>query len=179
MFCFWALPLPLLHTPVSEPSTWSLLLPALMYARFSNAAMSYSPRRYENFGFGADVFAEAFETLGSVVKSYEWSEDRGPQCQLSALKNWVVQSTRQKHRRTTEYRWRLPFELKLRNGWQTATGRSKTAAGSKLLAEQMPWRSRGRQHFRLTMTFSIRKKVLPEDDPSKNCIIYIRYIIYI
>jgi hypothetical protein len=27
--------------------------------------------RYENFGFGADVFAEAFETLGSVVKSYE------------------------------------------------------------------------------------------------------------
>lgn len=27
--------------------------------------------RYENFGFGTDLFAEAFETLASVIESYE------------------------------------------------------------------------------------------------------------
>ena len=63
--------------------------------------MQQTVGRYENFGFGADVFAEAFETLGSVVKSYEWSlaviasdrRDRG--IVGSAVRNCVVQSTRQ------------------------------------------------------------------------------------
>lgn len=42
---------------------------------YHQAQQKYASRMflhwYENFGFGADVFAEAFETLGSVVKSYE------------------------------------------------------------------------------------------------------------
>eukprot|EP00435_Cladocopium_sp_Y103_P013055 s1032_g3.t1 len=70
-------PQPLKTTPSSRVSivmNWRRITKVFRKV-YHQAQQKYASRMflhwYENFGFGADVFAEAFETLGSVVKSYE------------------------------------------------------------------------------------------------------------